>query len=438
MEEIIKTLYPMNRCLLGEGIDNALEFINHLIPLEIIPIPSGTKLGTWTVPDEWIIRDAWVKNENGEKIIDYKKQPLSLVVGSVPIQTFISLEELKKHLYSNEERPHATPYVFKFYDKDWGFCLPFSQFKEQNHEPIAGIKLEDGKEFVPKFKDKLKDERYEVFIDSDYQPGFLKIGVHTIKGKLDREILLFAHIDHPFQANDNLSGVACLVDLATKIKSDYTIKIVFCPETIGSIAYALTQDLSRVEFMLAVDICGNDGQILMQKSFKEHRINQVTHLALHSLGQTYNKGPFRATIGSDEYVFNDPLIDIPGIMLSRHPYPEYHTSDDTPEKIDYKKIEEIEKVILKIIEIYEKDYVPVRKFRGQLMRSKYGIQSPNPQVNLSWDYLIYNINGKNSLATLLADYGLSWDYAYQIFEKMKTNGDIGTNAGKRKIKKVAR
>lgn len=413
-KNIIETLYPMNRCLLGEGYDSALKFIEHLIPLEILEFKSGTKIGTWTVPEEWVVRDAWIKL-NDKKIIDYKQNPLSLVVGSIPIHGVVSLDELRNHRHYSDEMPDATPYIFKYYDKNWGFCFPKNEILEVNEREPVELKDYEGKEV----KDKFAEGSYEVFIDTEYKPGVMKLGVHTIKGTSDREILLFAHLDHPHQANDNLSGVACLIDLATKLKAEHTIKIVFCPETIGSIAYSLTQDLSKVDFMIAVDICGNTNSVLLQKSFDaEHKINRVAHLAIHSFSETYRKGAFRNTIGSDEYAFNDPKVGVAGIMLSTHPYKEYHTDQDTPEKIDYEQIEKMGKIIQKIIEIWEKDYIPVRKFKGQIMRSQYNIQTPSPQVNLSWDYFFYHMDGKKSLAELCAEYGLNFDYVYGIMEKL--------------------
>ncbi len=440
-KQIIETLYPMNRCLLGEGYDNALKYINHLIPLEILEFPSGTELGTWTVPDEWIVKDAWIKDPKGNKLVDYSKNPLSLVVGSEPIWAHMEVEELLKNLHYSKENRDVTPYVFKYYDKDWGFCLPLNTIQKPNTEQIPnGVKREDGTDFIPEYISALEDGDYEVKIETEYKPGVMKLGVHTIKGKTDREILLFAHLDHPYQANDNLSAVACLIDLATKIKSKYTIKIVFCPETIGSIAYATTQDLSKVEFMIAVDICGNDNPILLQKSFDpEHKINRVTHLAIHSFAESYKKGAFRNTIGSDEYAFNDPQIGVAGIMLSTHPYPEYHTDADTPDKINYAQIEKMGKVIMKIIDIWEKDFIPVRKFKGQLMRSKYGIETVNKQVNLSWDYFFYNIDGKRSLAELACDYGLDFDYCYNLMEKLIEDDKISrVDIGKKPIKKTSK
>lgn len=417
--QIIEELYPMNRGLLGEGYDNALEYIKKLISLDIIEVPSGTKLGTWTVPDEWVVRDAHL-SFNGEKIIDYKTDPLSLIVGSLPAHGVYKLEEILKHIHYSEEMPNATPYVFKFYDKDWGFCVPKNKVvkKLAKPKPMKGVTM-NGKPVMTNTEQLLKQGKYHVFIDTEYKPGVMKLGVHTIPGESKKEILLFAHLDHPFQANDNLSAVACLIDLATKLKSKYTIKIVFCPETIGSIAYAHTQDLSNVEFVIAVDICGNTNSLLLQKSFnREHRVNRACHLALQANGQSYRKGEFRNSIGSDETVFNDPEIGIAGIMLSTWPYPEYHTSEDTPDKIDYTMIETTQKVIAKTIEIYEKDYIPKREFKGPLMRSAYGFQTSDPQVNLSWDYLVYNIDGKRTLVELCSDYGINFDYAYEIFEKL--------------------
>ena len=394
MKELINALYPMNACLLGEGYDSRLEYIKHLINLDVIEFPSGTKLETWTVPEEWIVRDAWVKF-NGEKIIDYSKNPLSLIVGSLPVNKTMKLEELKSHLQYSETFPKATPYGYKFYDKDWGFCLPQIQY----------MHLEEGE--------------YEVFVDTEYKSGVMKLGVHTIPGKSDREILLFAHLDHPFQANDNLSGVACLVDLARKIKCDHTIKIILCPETIGSTAYALTQDISKVDFVIAVDICGNDNTLMLNKTYdREHNLNRVAHLAIQGTGDGYRKTEFRAVIGSDESVFNDPLIGIPGLMLSRHPYNEYHTSDDKPDIINYDMIEQTQKIILAIIDIWEKDYIPKREFKGLLMRSAYGFQTSNKQLNLAYDYFFYAMDGKKSLVELCSDLGMHFQTTYDILEKL--------------------
>lgn len=412
MKKIIQDLYKMNRCLLGEGYDSALQYINHLIPLDILTYPSGTKVGTWKVPQEWVVRDAWVKYK-GRKIIDYKKQPLSLVVGSLPFEGTVTLEELQKHLHYSAEQPDEYLYEYKFYEKDWGFTLPLNKmFKKDGDE----------------WKSKLKEGDYEVFIDTEYVPGEMKIGVHTIKGQIDREILLFAHLDHPYQANDNLSGVAILIDLVKKLKVNHTVKLIFCPETIGSIAYAHSEDISKVDAVIALDAVGNtmtEG-ILLQKSFdKENRLNDAAALALRGIGVNHRQGLFRSTIGSDEYVFNDPYFEIPGIMFSTHPYPEYHTSADTPKIINEETLEKVQQAVIKTIEYYEKDYVPTRLFTGPLFRSKYGIQTSGKQTNLSWDYFFYAMDGEKTLSQLCVDFGFNFEYVLEKLEPLIQDEIIG-------------
>ena len=400
MKETIKALFAFDRQLLGSGYDDALNWIDKLVGLEIKEIPSGTEYGTWIVPDEWVVRDGWIKKD-GKKILDYKKDKLSIASYSSPIKKTISSKELKKHIKTNEDMPDATPYSFNFYQKEWTFNMPFSQFE------------------------KLKKGPYEVFIDSEFKPGIMKYGVHTIHGKSDREILLFAHLDHPYQANDNLSAVATLLDMVKKFKTDYTIKLVFCPETIGSIAYVHEEDLSKVEFMIAVDICGNDRDILLQLPWDTQcQVSRIAHCALQMNGKPYRKGKFRNTIGSDEYAFNDPAIGIPGIMITTHPYDEYHTSEDTPEKLNYEKMTEVQDVILKIIEIYEKDFTPKREVKGPLMRSRYDVQTAHPQINLGFDYLWYAVDGKKPLSELASNMDFPYDDVYRLFKKLEDENKI--------------
>lgn len=413
IQECIKQLYKFNRCLLGNGYDNAIEYLKQLLDLKILEIPSGTIFGTWKVPQEWVVKDAWVKYKE-KKIFDYKKNPLCLVVGSIPIKETLSLEDLEKYLYVSDERTEAIPYEYKFYDKGWGFCMPKYIVKKRKKSTLN----------IP---NKLKKGKYEVFIDTEYRDGKMKIAEHIIQGKSDREILLFAHLDHPFQANDNLSGVVCLVDLAHKIKDkfNHTIKIIFCPETIGSIAYAYLTNLSKVDFMVALDIVGNDNSLLLQKSFDENNIlNYRAHLAITHQSKDYRKGQFRLLLGSEEYIFNDPKIGIPAILFSRFPYPEYHTSDDTPEIIKEEKIKEVQDTIITLIDIWEKDYVPFRNFVGPLMRSKFGVQTGEKRFNRELDYFFYLMDGKRTLAQLCCETGKNFYWMYDLLEKLKNENLI--------------
>src|SRR3990167_7871173 len=381
LKQLIESLYPMHAYLLGAGYDTRLEYLKHLINLDIIEVRSGTEFGTWTVPQEWICREAWIKKPNGEVLVDVKQEPLAIMTGSIPFQGKIKKEDLLNHLMATNDfgdnDKDSIPYRTSYYGKDWGFCVK----KEA--------------------KESLEDGEYEVLIDSEFKDGIMKIGVHTIPGRIDKEILLFAHLDHPYQANDNLSAVACLVDLATRLKSDCTIKIIFYPES---------------------------------------KINRVAHCALQLIGKSYKKGPFRANIGSVETVFNDPQIGIPGILISRWPYKEYHTNLDKPEIINYEAIKETGDLIQKIIEIWDKDFIPRKLFKGPLFRSKYDMQSPSKQLNLNYDYFFYSLDGKKSLAELCADFELPFDKMYENLRKIEEDGKIVrcTDFGEVSFKKTSR
>lgn len=439
MKQIIENLFKLNRTILGEGIDNAFEYLKHLLDFKIYEFKTGETYGTWTIPQEWIVKDAWVKHK-GKKIIDYQKQPLSLMVYAEPFKGIIDKDELKKHLFISDEKPQAIPYEYSFYKKQWGFSVPKDfVYKKANVcldctndlrdiDPAVGKVRIDGITDKETVIDNLKNGKYEVFIDTEFRDGIMKVAEYTIKGESDREIILIAHLDHPFQANDNLSAVACLVDLAKKIKCKHTVKIVLCPETIGSAAYALSRDLSKTDFVISVECIGNKNSVLLQKSWKaDCRINKVAHLAVSNSGEDYRKGNFRSLLGGDEYVFNDPNLNIPGILLSRFPFDEYHTSADTPDKIDYENIEKIQKIILKIIDIYEKDYIPVKVFDGTLFREKFGVQTFEKKLNLAMDYFIYAIDGKTPLSLIVSDCGLNFDYCYSLLEELKKSDHISVN-----------
>jgi aminopeptidase-like protein len=303
-------------------------------------------------------------------------------------------------------------------------------------DPTVGKVRIEGINDKPMWKDRLQEGEYEVFIDTEFRDGTLKIAEHTIKGKSDREILLFAHLDHPFQANDNLSGVACLVDLAFKLKDkfNHTIKIIFCPETIGSIAYGLLEDISKVDFVVALDAIGDDNTLLIQKPLDQNKLDWVVHLALLQTGASFRKGLFRHLIGSDEYFFNDPKVGISGLMISRYPYEQYHTSADTPEIVKEERIVEVQKYLENLISIYERNYIPQRLFKGPLMRSRYGVQNVSKEYNRLLDYFIYLIDGKRDLVEVCVESGIGFDYGYDLLEKLKADNFIknavdGSNTG---------
>ena len=192
--ELVEELYPICRSITGDGVRQSLAILQRHIPVKISQIPSGTQVYDWTIPKEWNIRDAYIKNSKGEKIIDFKRSNLHVLNYSVPVNKKLSLDDLKKNLFTLPEYPSWIPYRTSYYADNWGFCLSHEQYEQ------------------------LKDETYEVVIDSKKEDGFLTYGEMSLRGRMEDEVLFTCYLCHPSLCNDNLSGVALVAFLAKYLK----------------------------------------------------------------------------------------------------------------------------------------------------------------------------------------------------------------------------
>ena len=312
MHAFIRQLYPLCRSITGVGFRDTLSLINRHIPLVIREIPTGTPVFDWIVPREWNIRDAYVKNEAGERVIDFRRSNLHVVSYSVPVRKTLTLEELRGHLFSLPDHPDWIPYRTSYYQESWGFCL--------SHNDL--LKLQDG--------------RYEVCIDSSLEPGHLTYGEYWLPGEEESEILLSCHTCHPSLCNDNLSSVALMTFLAKELAAQprrYSYRILFIPGTIGSITWlCLNEEKARnIKHGLVAACTGDPGRMTYKKSRQgDTEIDQaVIHILKHSC-QPYEIVDF-SPYGYDERQYNSPGFNLPVGCLMRTPhggYPEYHTSAD--------------------------------------------------------------------------------------------------------------
>ncbi|MDR4498051.1 MAG: DUF4910 domain-containing protein [Candidatus Scalindua sp.] len=310
--EQMSELYPICSSITGNGVRETLTILKKHIPLTIHEVPSGTKVFDWTVPMEWNIRDAYIKNSSGEKIIDFKKSNLHVLNYSVPVKKTVSLEKLKEHLFTLPDYPDWIPYKTSYYKENWGFCLTHNQF-------LA-----------------LKDEEYEVFIDSSLEKGNLTYGEYLIKGEKSDEVLISCHICHPSLCNDNLSGVVLSVFLAKHLNCipvRYSYRFLFIPGTIGSITWLCLNEerVSKIKHGLVVAGIGDQGKSTYKRSrIGNAEIDKVVEHVLKCSNDPYEIVDF-TPYGYDERQYCSPGFNLPVGCLQRTPhgqYPEYHTSAD--------------------------------------------------------------------------------------------------------------
>ena len=327
IHELAQKLWPINRSITGEGVRETLSELKKIIPpLKVHSVLSGTRVFDWTIPKEWKVNDAYIVTPDGEKICNFSENNLHLMGYSIPFKGKLALAELKEHLYSLPEQPDAIPYTTSYYQERWGFCLTHEQFEN------------------------LKDGEYEVFIESALFNGELNYGELLIEGQSDKEIFLSTYICHPSMANNEISGPTVVTFLAKWLleKEDlrYSYRIIFIPETIGSITYLSShyEQMKKKVFAGFNVTCVGDDRAY---SYVPSRVGDTVsdQIALHVLKWT-DPNFVKYTWfdrGSDERQYCAPGIDLPIASIIRTKYgryPEYHTSLDdlktvvTPKGLD--------------------------------------------------------------------------------------------------------
>ncbi len=342
MFQLMEELYPICRSITGDGVRQTLEILKKEIPIQIHEIPTGEKVFDWTIPKEWNIKDAYIIDPSGKKIVDFKESNLHILNYSIPINQKISLSELKKHIHTIPEKPNVIPYVTSYYSENWGFCMTHNNFLN------------------------LKEGEYEIVIDSKLEKGNLTYGEFFIPGKSEFEILLSCYVCHPSMCNDNLSGVVLLTEIAKyikNIKNNYSIRFIFVPETIGAITWIKQneENLTKIKHGLVATCIGDSGKFTYKRSRQgDSEIDETVIRILKKSKLNFKIVDFFPW-GSDERQFCSPGFNLPIGSLMRSMYgtkdfPEYHTSADNLEFINKKSLKESFVKYLEIIESLEENF----------------------------------------------------------------------------------
>ncbi|MFB5085874.1 DUF4910 domain-containing protein [Psychrobacillus sp. PGGUH221] len=358
MISLMERLFPICRSISGNGVRESFEIIKEHIPVQLYEVQTGTKVFDWEVPKEWNIKDAYIMDEKGRKIVDFKKHNLHVVGYSTPIDKILSLDELQKHLYSIEEQPNAIPYITSYYKERWGFCI-------SHHE-----------------REKLKEGNYHVFIDSELKNGNLTYGEFIIPGESDKEVFLSTYLCHPSMANNELSGPVLAVYLAKWLMKEnrkYTYRIIFIPETIGSITY-LSRNLEEMKKNVIAGFnitCVGDERAY---SYLPSRLGNTLadRVALKVLENTHPDFVRYSFLerGSDERQYCSPGIDLPvaSVMRTKYgQYPEYHTSLDNLDIVTAKGLQGSYDVYKSCIELIECNAYYQVKCLGEPQLGKRGL-----------------------------------------------------------------
>lgn len=340
MYELARELFPVCRSITGEGTRTTLKRIQQDIPQMIInEVPSGSKVFDWTIPNEWRIEEAYIEDESGCRIVDFKDNNLHVVGYSIPVDTWVSLEELNKHLYSLPEHPDWIPYVTSYYKERWGFCLTHKQ------------------------RSSLKDGKYHVVVKSELFKGSLSYGELLIPGKTEEEIFLSTYVCHPSMANNELSGPIVQMELAKWILNNtnrkYSYRLIWIPETIGSITY-LSKNLVCMKNKVVAGYnltCVGDERCVsfLSSKFGNTLADKAALNVLHFMAPNYVAYDYLHR-GSDERQYNAPGIDLPvcSVCCSKfHEYPEYHTSADNMSLISPKGLQTAFNIYKQIIQSLE-------------------------------------------------------------------------------------
>jgi aminopeptidase-like protein len=335
MLALVEELYPICRSITGDGVRRTLEILSRHAPITVREVPTGTPVLDWIVPKEWNIRDAWIAGPDGTRVVDFGASNLHVVNYSTPIRARMTLAQLRPHLFSLPDRPDLIPYRTSYYDEAWGFCLTHRQLEA------------------------LPDGDYDVCIDSSLEDGALTYGELLLPGTTDEEILISTHVCHPSLCDDNLTGIAISIALATALSKlpprRYGLRFLYAPGTIGAITW-LAQNgerARRIRHGFTLTCLGDGHPFTYKKTVGGHA--EIDRAAAHVLGTS---GLPHAIIdffpyGYDERQYNSPGYRIPvgSLMRGRHgQFPEYHTSGDNLSFISADRMAESLRVCRGIVE----------------------------------------------------------------------------------------
>jgi aminopeptidase-like protein len=400
MHALLSKLWPLHRTLNSGDMDLALQFCrNYLDQTDLWRLHEydvKSDVFTWWVPERFKVNEAWLEID-GVRVADFAVNPLHLLSYSTSATIDGKLGDIRDHLWTSKTRPAAIPWEFKYYERSWGFCLRHDDLIQfDNNASVKGV------------------------IDVEFGDEPMALGEIYIPGKTDEDILFLTNICHPMQVNDSIAGLVVALEMANMLSRckdrRYGFRILVVPETIGTIAWAHHNEdlLSKAKFAWFSEICGHDNSFILQHSRQgaDALIDRAFLTVLPDFRRHGDErtGAFREIVASDEMITNGPGFDIPTPCLSRWPYDEYHTSDDSPEIIKSENLVETLEALMAVWKSLEENYYPVRKFKGPVMLSRFGLWvdwREDMTLNLALEKIMMMLEGDKSVIDIAFELNLS-------------------------------
>lgn len=411
--QLAADLFPINRSLTGQGVRDSLDLLKAHVPLDVHAVPSGTEVLDWTVPKEWNIRDAWLKDPSGKTVISLSDHSLHVMGYSTPVHAVMPLDALEKHLHSLPDQPELIPYRTGYYADTWGFCLSQTM------------------------RDSLPDGDYEVMIDATLSDGVLNYGEFFHQGESDEEVVMTTHCCHPSLANDNCSGMAMLAHVAhqvSQIKTKFSYRFLWLPGTIGAITWlALNEERIRnIGHGLVVTGLG-DASAPTYKRSRSGR-SYVDRAMWRLLSQRYDDAKLLefTPYGYDERQFNSPGYNLNFGLLQRSEYatfPQYHTSADNLDFISPEHLADSFELIYELIDMLESDCRPINTVaKGEPQLGKRGLydaiggNSDGYDAKLTMLWVLNLADGEHSLLDMAERAGVDFETVLKTADLLAEHG----------------
>ena len=409
MYDLIRELWFLRRDIISDGYDQALHRLAKEVPMTIHEYATDEPCWTWRIPEKWSVDQAYLEKLDGRRLVDVANNPLHVISYSLPFEGVIKREKLLPHLHTHPKLSHAIPFVFKYYERDWGLCLS----KE--------------------LKDSLQDEEYRVVIQTRFEPGNLKVGEVVLRGQSSHTFVMVAHLCHPGMVNDDLTGVVIGVDLMRRLLAGpqpfYTYRFLILPETIGSVAW-LSHNENLIPEMaggLFLESLGADLPHALQTSMNtESQADKCLVSAVRGIFPDITIQPYRGMIDNDERQFNSPGVRVPMLSIARvvpektapdWPFHEYHSSDDNPTIVTQKRLEDSRDLVLELLHAWENNQYVVNQFKGEVFCSGNKIwidYKINPEGHKRLFEIMERCDGTRTVADLASELQISFQAVWEI------------------------